>query len=159
MMIQDFTVHLPLETYISRNSEVKTIGDVYIELDGYFFPEKNWYDFGENLLSWWTEEFTKLLNGEEAKVKCGFMDGPFRFDIEIQNNKTWKIQCIKEYSSSEECEYKAEINPIQSSKNLLNAVNAMLVFLNEKEKKISYDFISIRKQQLVKAINKLASTK
>lgn len=153
-MNQDFTVHLPLETYISEEGGVKTTGDIYIELDGYFFPEKDWYDFGENLLSWWTEEFIELADREETKIECGFMDGPFRFIIEIKSDKTWQIRCIREYAESEKCEYKAEIDSIQASKSLLNAVDKMLGFFKKNEMRKSFDFMDERKQKLIKAVNK-----
>jgi hypothetical protein len=156
-VIQDFAVRLPLETYISEDGRVKTIGDIYIELDGYFFPEKNWYDFGENLLSWWTEEFTKLLNREETKVECGFMDGPVRFDLKFLKNNIWLIRCIREYSESEECEYEAEIDSMQASKALLEAIDKMLNFLKKNEMQKSFDFIDERKQRLIRAMQKISA--
>jgi hypothetical protein len=141
-----------LDIQISLESFNNGFGEIYIKFSDYIFPGNKWTDFSENLLTWWTEEFAKLLTKKETKAKCGFMDGPVRFDIEVLSGDIWQIQCIREYADSEECEYKTEIEALQATESLLQAVEKMLGLFLEKKDKNSFDFLNKRKLQLLSAL-------
>ena len=146
--MQEFNVHISLECF--KNG----FGEIYVRFGDYFFPGNKWTDFSENLLSWWAEEFTKLLTARQSKVKCGFMDGAVRLDIEAIDEKTWRIQCIREYANSEESELEYKINPIQASESLLKAISLMLNLFHDKGDRKAFNFLNERKQNLVLAIQK-----
>lgn len=50
---------------------------IWIELDGVSFPEASWYDFPVPILTWWIDELSKLLRGENGQAVLQFMDGPY----------------------------------------------------------------------------------
>lgn len=110
------------------------IGDIYIELENFAFPDSGWTDFGIDIIYWWMEAFMKLHAKVERRVKCSFMDGNFRFDVEITDKpEIWRIYLIKEYSDSEVVEDNGEINAEQATTTLLQIANTLTDVINKNE--------------------------
>lgn len=136
--MKTFKVCFSPESYISNDGQFKDIGGIYVQLDDYAFPDKEWTDFGKVITSWWMEAFRKLLSGEEKKVQCKFMDGNYRFDVEVLSfPQVWRITLIREYADSEEVEDEGEIDAKQATDQILNAL-ATVKNLYDKEGKSEY---------------------
>jgi hypothetical protein len=120
--MKTFKIHLPLESYI-HNGKVDDFGEIHIKLNNYAFPDKEWTDFGLIIIYWWMDAFLKLLSGEEKKVGCDFMDGNFRFDVEIMNSpQTWHISLIKEWADSEEIKDEGKVDVKQATDEILRVI-------------------------------------
>lgn len=130
--MKKFTIHVDSDSYIWENGKVDDFGKIYIQLNDYSFPDENWTDFGRTIVAWWMQSFRKLLNEEETKVKCDFMDGSYRFDITVINPKSWKFEFIKERAESEEIWQAGEVDVDQATENLLEAAEK-IVQLYERE--------------------------
>jgi hypothetical protein len=53
-------------------------GCLYIEVDGFCFPTKGWYDYVSPVLCWWMDNSLRLYaSGLEVKNSC--MDGSYTF--------------------------------------------------------------------------------
>ena len=119
-MIKTFLIYTSPDSYTASNGKTKDIGEIYIQLDDYAFPEKGWTDFGRDIVFWWIEAFIKLFRREEKKVKCSFMDGNYRFDIKVTDSpEIWHISLIREWSDVEEVEKESEINIKQATQSIV----------------------------------------
>lgn len=96
--MKNFRVNLRPESY--RN--INDFGEIYIELDNFAFPDKNWTDFGRVIVPWWLDAIRKLLLNEK-EVLCSFMDGPYRFSIKNFNENGWHIQFLEEREETRVC--------------------------------------------------------
>ena len=52
-------------------------GNAYVEHDGFFFPNKEWYDVTSSLLDMWLSEISNFFSGNCDNCELYFMDGPF----------------------------------------------------------------------------------
>ena len=95
------TFHLSPDSFIAKNGKIKEIGETYIQLDDYAFPDKEWTDFAFNIIYWWMESFTKIFTNETKKIKCSFMDVNYRFDIEKIDSQVWNVQLVAERATDE----------------------------------------------------------
>lgn len=111
--MKTFTIHTNLDSY-----ETTEIGEIYVQLDSYSFPEVGWTDFGFNIVFWWLDEFIKLHSMESEKVQCEFMDGSYRFDIKRINDLIWEIEFIAERENDEVRE-KGEVDGYEATQNLI----------------------------------------
>ena len=130
--MEKFAIHIDSDSYIGENGKVDDFGKIYIQLNDYDFPDKNWTDFGRTIVGWWMQAFRKLLNKEETKVECDFMDGSYRFNVTAVDSKIWKFEFIKEKADGEEIWQEGEVDADQATENLLETVDR-IVRLYEKE--------------------------
>lgn len=120
--MKTFNIHLPLESY-KHNGKVDDFGEIHIQLGKYAFPDKQWTDFGLIIIYWWMDAFLKLLSGEVKKVSCDFMDGNFRFDVEIMDHRqNWRVSLIREWADLEETKDAGEIDIKQATDEILRVV-------------------------------------
>jgi hypothetical protein len=97
-------INLPIDSYSVKSNILSRTGEIFVQADeDYYFPSKNWTDFGSTIIFWWAEAVAKLLSEKESRVKCDFMDGSYRFDIEKTNSTDiWHVYFIKETSDEKE---------------------------------------------------------
>lgn len=50
------------------------------------FPDVEWTDFGQNVLSWWSNEILRNAHGENVAFQLLFEDGPFWIDCRKHGN-------------------------------------------------------------------------
>ena len=50
------------------------------------FPDFEWTDFAETVLSWWSDAVSSAVHPAEMKFKLLFEDGPFWIDVTKQND-------------------------------------------------------------------------
>jgi hypothetical protein len=75
-----FKIRVSTESFdLSRYGSV--LGNISVECNDIWFPTKNWSDFPVIVLSWWTFECLRLLDGEVAMTDFSFMDGPHKIDV------------------------------------------------------------------------------
>lgn len=117
-----FEIHNLLNTYEPRPSS--EFGNIYVQLDDYAFPGKGWTDFGTQIVFWWMQEFIKLFSGEEKKIRCSFMDGNYRFDVEATDSpQKWNIYFVKEHAESDQFLHQGQVDSKQATEELLKAVS------------------------------------
>ncbi|HEY0049051.1 MAG TPA: hypothetical protein VGB68_07185 [Pyrinomonadaceae bacterium] len=121
--MQEFIIHLPIASYQRKNEKFDNFGEIYLQLGDYFFPSENWTDFGANIVFWWLQEITKIYSNESDTARCKFMDGNYRFDLQITDRpEIWQIYFIKERADDDEIELQTEVNSEQLSREILKAV-------------------------------------
>ncbi len=96
--MKNFRVNFYPESYRNNND----FGEIYLELDNFAFPDKNWTDFGRVIVPWWLDAIRKLCLNEK-EVLCSFMDGPYRFSIKKFNENIWQIQFLEEREETRVC--------------------------------------------------------
>ena len=130
--MKTFKIHFFSDSYI-HSGKVDDFGKIYIQLGDYDFPENNWTDFGLNIVFWWMDVFLKLLSGEEKKVQCKFMDGNYRFDVEVTDSqKVWRIFLIREGADMDQIEQEGEIEVTQVTDEVIRVATE----IEKLEKKI-----------------------
>lgn len=78
-------------TYETSNAVFTTL---FIDYHGKFFPDSQWNDFTDSVLSMWTYAVLKHRNLYEVKFELYFMDGPFRMDVFKNKDMQLTINCI-----------------------------------------------------------------
>lgn len=137
-MIKNFTIEFHADSYIADNKKLKEVGKICVRLDDYVFPDKEWTDFGKRIVFFWMDNFSKLLSGDEKKVQCEFMDGNYRFDVEVTDMpKIWRIFLIREWADAEQLEQHGEIEIMQATDEILR-VAAEIKSLEKKTGKVEY---------------------
>ena len=121
---------------VSTNNQVT--GVICLELNSYFFPERQWSDFPVVILSWWAREILRMLEGE-VHVKGNFMDGPFSFSIEQNQNET-----IITFLSGSTVVYTSKLDLVAFIGSLTNAIQAVLDELGPRLN--SPDLVSLKTQ-------------
>ena len=129
--MKEFKIHNFLDTYEPRSSS--EFGRIYVELGDYAFPGKGWTDFGTQIVFWWMQAFIKLLSEEEKKIRCNFMDGNYRFDVEATDSpQKLCIYFVKERADSDELLHQGEVDLQQITEELLQAVSLVQKRFEEK---------------------------
>lgn len=118
-MMKNFNIYNDPETYGKGE-----IGEIYVQLDNYNFPEKGWTDFGFNIIFWWLESFIKIHSGELKLVQCDFMDGSYRFDVKRINNLVWNIEFIAERKGDEVWQT-GEVDSYKATESLINVADIL----------------------------------
>lgn len=119
--MNQFVIHLPVENYISTD-----FGELYVQLGDYYFPDKVWTDFGETVVFGWKSQLTKLFSKQSGKIRCKFMDGNFRFDVETTNSKELlNLLFIREKRDSDETEHQEMVYTEQFFQEILRVNTAI----------------------------------
>ncbi len=147
-----FAIKNYFETYKPTLSN--EIGKIYVQLDDYSFPDDEWTDFGQTIVFWWLESFYKLLSNEEKKVKCQFMDGNYRFDIEAISSEVWQISFVKEGSKNVVLN-KGEVFAKQATEVLLEVAEGIQNKLKKKNELNSVANYENRRKAVVSALKNL----
>jgi len=75
----------PKSFRISKNKKLQQcqiFAEIYFQIEDKFFPGKSWDDFVVIILNWWIENILNIAGKNNEKSRCCFMDGPYFFDIE-----------------------------------------------------------------------------
>jgi hypothetical protein len=124
--MKELLINLPIESYSVKGNVISETGEIFVQVDDCFFPSKNWTDFGRVIIFWWAQSITKLLSGNEIRVKCDFMDGSYRFDIEkTDSSDIWHIYFIKETPDSEDIELEFDTNAKQFTDEVLTKIETI----------------------------------
>jgi hypothetical protein len=157
--MKELIINLPIESYSVKNNVISETGEIFVQVDSCFFPSKNWTDFGRIIIFWWAQSIIKLLSEKEIRVKCDFMDGSYRFDIEkTDSSDTWHIYFIKETSDSEEIELEFDTNSKQFTDEVLKKMeliqNKLRIIQNndgfQRVKKFRGEYIRLRDEYFSK---------
>lgn len=63
-------------------------GEIFIQQNSSYFPEKGWTDFVVIILGWWVNSFLNYVKDDLKKFEFSFMDGPYKIiGLELHNNK------------------------------------------------------------------------
>lgn len=107
------------EIYTNLDSYGETeVGEIYVRLNDYSFPEEGWTDFGFNIVFWWLDSFIQLHLTESEKVQCDFMDGSYRFDIKRISKSVWEVELIAE-RENDEVRQKGQVNSFEATESLI----------------------------------------
>ncbi|MGI8554868.1 MAG: hypothetical protein ACR2LT_00710 [Pyrinomonadaceae bacterium] len=124
----NFTIYLPLDSYINPNGELDTFGKIHVNLGDSAFPSEDWTDFGRIIILHWLNNINKILASEIKVVECSFMDGPYSFYIEEISKSVWKISTVKRWfdgkKDGETIEKEEEINSKQIVDEIFKAAEA-----------------------------------
>jgi len=82
-----FKLHARIQPTPSESTRIGTAlsGLLFIEVDGVYFPARNWGDYVLPVLGWWIENAMRL-NLPDSEVKNIFMDGPYAFRLRRSAN-------------------------------------------------------------------------
>jgi hypothetical protein len=89
-----FSVKLDL-TSLARSSRGAITGVLFLEVDGFGYPELGWNDFPVIILAWWARAVRDLrASGVGAEAVCRFMDGPFSFSLRALSYGEWEVRLL-----------------------------------------------------------------
>jgi len=70
--------------YASRGRSLETT--LYMEHEGVFYPEREWIDSGNIVVSWWLVAALQLSTGQSEAIFT-YMEGPYRMNVVRQGDK------------------------------------------------------------------------
>jgi hypothetical protein len=74
------TIELELHSLSAAKSGSVT-GCIYIDIEGYFFPQRHWDDFVVVLMSWWGEALRKIEVVSSCDFEIDFMEGAYLVNL------------------------------------------------------------------------------
>ena len=81
-------------TLIGKNKRI--FSTVYIDCHGTCFPDNQWTDFTESVLTSWFNSLIKKRKKKNTTFSLYFMDGSFRMDVFKNENMQLSINCIND---------------------------------------------------------------
>ena len=104
--------------------------EIHIKMmDGFCFPDDEWYDAPNVLLGWWTDNFFSLIETNEQQENF-FMDGPFLFHTTIIEDQIL-FEFINEGKLSEELPKQYLVSQKNYAEILANAIGDSITFMDE----------------------------
>lgn len=85
-----FTINFDNDFYYANNTVDSTF---YIEINGKYFPDKEWTDFPLSVLDMWINVIISIYHQPDIEFTLDFMDGPWHIDCSKKGN-TIHMQCI-----------------------------------------------------------------
>ncbi len=89
--------------YIDKNSIFKhknnITGNIYINFDGSFFPERNWNDFIIIIINNWINSSYNILSGYTKYEEFYFMDGPFLMKVRKIDSEVCVIELVENHTN------------------------------------------------------------
>ena len=147
------TFHLSQDSFVATNGKIKEIGETYIQLDDYTFPDKEWTDFAFNIIYWWMESFTKLFTNEAKKIQCNFMDGNYRFDVEKITLKVWNVKFIAERAVDEVWQ-SGEVDSKQATEAIVQSAYVIAELDKKRGSNLAAENCVLRAQHLLDVMQK-----
>ncbi len=101
--IDESTFELQLDVTSFEITPLGTIsGNIWIEIDGQAFPEKDWSDIPVAILAGCTQELLQACHGELRRFSLLFMDGPYELNFSQARQIThWGIDAIQRTRSGQ----------------------------------------------------------
>lgn len=98
----------------------------YIDYNGQCFPDNQWTDLTNSVLSMWTITLLDNLHMGNTKFVLPFMDGPFRLDV-IKEQDSLHINCVNSRNNefvvfTMHCKYYIFLKAICDAVKLLNYI-------------------------------------
>jgi len=116
--------------YYLSTSHNEVYTTIYLDVDGFCFPNERWFAFTSIILQWWINELVNLRYSENHASKLYFVDGPFRMDVFKDDNMGLLIKCINSRGVNEIVELKIEYSYVEFLKVLLKATQDILYILH-----------------------------
>lgn len=77
-MVQFQVCIQPPDIFYGNTVDSVTVwGEIYLEKEGYFFPERKWNDAVSSILDMWLSAICEFVMDNEDRCDLYFMDGPF----------------------------------------------------------------------------------
>lgn len=107
------------------------VGEIYFNIDGKVFPDRNWSDFVVIILTWWIEAVSKVNTKNELdSFKLTFMDGPIFIKGYVHNGCDTELEFTREGMSKNKiifttvCDInKLKISIIKAAKHTIEQVD------------------------------------
>jgi len=112
-----FATNLKPDAFVKRRL---VSGSIWLELDGVSFPGDEWDDFPVVTLGFWLTNIQPLLLGKSTVCECPFMDGPYQFNVEI-DNEICSITLVDRATDEEEILVRANVDFALLVKQMLSA--------------------------------------
>lgn len=82
----NFKININLQSlHISGNQAIT--GDINVQIEDRYFPNKGWNDFTVIILEWWTNNFVEFIRHNTDFCDFNFMDGHYKFKFIKESNK------------------------------------------------------------------------
>lgn len=75
------------------NPSKKIWGRLYVDVDGYCFPNEEWYDVVSSIVDMWTMDVVDFIETKKAHCVLYFMDGPFEIHLINHLDNSLMLSC------------------------------------------------------------------
>lgn len=100
-------------------------GKIYIEIDGVYFPDEDWFDVVSSVLDMWMNSIIEFIVEKKEQCTLYFMDGPYEIQLCAYEKNNISIICKEQDGEM----YVNEIVDFNMFVNML--LNCVSVFLEE----------------------------
>lgn len=96
----NLSIVIDYDIFVSDTSS-NIVTTFFVDYQGKCFPDNQWTDFSEPVLSMWANVLLKSRYSDNIKLSLYFMDGPFRMDVFKDRNMQLTIDCINARGTKE----------------------------------------------------------
>jgi hypothetical protein len=89
--------HLIVETSsIKVRINGPATGNIWLELDSYYFPANGWNDFVVVVLGWWANALLRLIRGISTRETVHFMEGPYVVEVTLCPSGSFRFRALRD---------------------------------------------------------------
>lgn len=116
------------------NSSNNVIGELYLKVENFCFPEEGWNDFVVVVLGWWQKTIMNIRNSKIGTThEFDFMDGPLFVKSTKISEDTMELEFTKEKSDSRQIFFTCVCKISQFQEAILNVTKKLLMELKSRK--------------------------
>ena len=133
MLLKDIEVVVNTNS-IFMNTSRNVIGEIYLKIGDFFFPEEGWNDFVVVILGWWQKNIMNIKNDRIGTVyEFDFMDGPWFMKGKKISEYTIGLEFVRNKSDSQQIVFTCLCQVAQLQQSILNATEKLLIELKSRK--------------------------
>jgi hypothetical protein len=97
-----------------------------LEVDGEWFPDEAWTDFGVLVLTAWADAATSCLSGSSARFTIHFREGPYQVEVERA-----QLRCVERGVSRRHVVLACEVDELAVARSVAACATELLSLCRE----------------------------
>lgn len=91
-------------------------GEIFVEVNGHFFPNEDWYDAVSSILDMWLPNLIDFMRAKNKQCELYFMDGPHRIRLDWGHSQEVNLSMFSDdkENATTTCDINEFINSIVS---------------------------------------------
>jgi hypothetical protein len=107
------------------DEDIDIIGEIWLEVDGFEFPEKHWRDALFFCLREWLETLFRLWSEQKRCGECFFFEWMYSFEVSAEGG-AFILRCFCDPRSARECKWEGVIDLTTLLRQVLEAVAVII---------------------------------
>src|SRR4030095_5433635 len=108
-------------------------GPIWLEINGESFPGRGWEEFPVVILGFWLTNLQPVVFDKSHRCGCPFMDGPYRFDIDVVEPKQWAVTFVDREANKEKILLTAKVDSDVVLNSIVSSAEAVVSVCRRKQ--------------------------